>query len=94
MRIITSALKGKSGKIAERILARDFHYVFYAHWQGVNPARGVGWGAFKQVVERVNKHYANRLVWMRPRALTELFHRRATNQRMCGIKTRLARMSY
>lgn len=73
---------GKTGRIAERILAHEPHCVFYAHWQGVNPARGVGWGAFKQVVERVNKHYADRVVWMRPSALTESFHRQAMSQRM------------
>ncbi len=71
---------GESGKIAERILARKPHCVFYAHWQGVNPASGVGWGAFKEVVGRVHKHYADRVVWKRPSALAELFHRRGTTK--------------
>jgi hypothetical protein len=34
----------------------------------------VGWKAFQQVVERVKKHYGDRVVWLRPSALTEAYH--------------------
>lgn len=62
---------GESGRIVEKIRAGAPRCVFYAHWQGVNPANGNGWAAFKQVVARVRQHYADRVVWMRPSAVTE-----------------------
>ena len=66
---------GQSGRIAERVRAGASHCVLYGHWQGLNPVNGVGWKAFQQVVQRVKKHFADRVVWMRPSALTDLIHR-------------------
>ena len=71
---------GKSGRIVEKILAGSPRCVFYAHWQGVNPVNGVGWQAFQQVVQRINKHYRNRVTWMRPSALTDAYHRQAAEK--------------
>jgi hypothetical protein len=71
---------GASGRIVEKVRAGAPRCVLYGHWQGVNPVKGVGWEAFKQVVHRVQKHYADRVVWMRPSALTDLYHRQAGNK--------------
>jgi hypothetical protein len=65
---------GESGRIVEKIRAGAPRCVLYGHWQGLNPAQGVGWEAFQQVVRRVQKHYADRVTWMRPSALTDLYH--------------------
>jgi hypothetical protein len=65
---------GKSGAMVEKIRAGAPYFVFYGHWQGLNPANGVGWPAFKQVVARVKQHYGDRVVWMRPSALSQLIH--------------------
>ncbi len=71
---------GASGRIVEKVRAGAPRCVLYGHWQGVNPVKGVGWEAFKQIVHRVQKHYADRVVWMRPSALTDLYHRQAGNK--------------
>ena len=68
---------GESGRIVEKIRAGAPRCVFYGHWQGLNPAQGVGWQAFQQVVRRVQKHYADRVSWMRPSALTDQYHSQA-----------------
>ena len=68
---------GESGRIVEKIRAGAPRCVLYGHWQGLNPAQGVGWQAFQQVVRRVQKHYADRVSWMRPSALTHQYHSRA-----------------
>jgi hypothetical protein len=65
---------GESGRMVEKILTGAPRCVFYTHWQGVNPGNGVGWKAFQQVVYRIRKYYDNRVVWMRPSALTNLHH--------------------
>jgi hypothetical protein len=44
--------------------------MFYAHWQGLNPANGLGWKAFTQVVRRVEKYLGDKVIWMRPSQLT------------------------
>jgi hypothetical protein len=66
---------GKSGRIAERIRSGAPYCVFYAHWQGINPFDGVGWQAFQQVVDRIQHHFPDRAKWMRPSALTDLYHK-------------------
>ena len=62
---------GKAGRLVEKIRAGAPRCVFCGHWQGMNPAKGVGWTAFKQVIARLQEHYADRVVWMRPSAITE-----------------------
>ncbi len=71
---------GQSGRIVEKVRAGAPQCVLYGHWQGMNPANGVGWKAFQQVVQRVQKHIADRVVWMRPSALTDRYHRQATKR--------------
>ncbi len=68
---------GRSGRIAERVRSGASHCVLYGHWQGLNPVNGAGWKPFQLVVQRIKKHFADRVVWMRPSALTDLFHRQA-----------------
>jgi hypothetical protein len=65
---------GTSGAIVRHVQAGAPYCVWYAHWQGLNPAKGVGWPAFTTVVERVQKHLAGRVVWMRPSDITARFH--------------------
>ena len=47
---------GKSGIIVRHVQAGAPYCIWYAHWQGLNPAKGVGWPAFTTVVERIRKH--------------------------------------
>ena len=65
---------GKTGRIVEKVENGASHCLLYSHWQGLNPANGVGWEAFKAVVSRVEEHLADRVLWMRPSAITELVH--------------------
>ncbi len=62
---------GQRGRIVELARAGAEYCIFYSHWQGLNPANGVGWRAFTQVVERVQKHLRDQVVWMRPSAYTD-----------------------
>lgn len=62
---------GDSGRLVEAVRAGARYCIFYAHWQGLNPASGVGWQAFQTVVGRVRKHLADRIVWMRPSEYTD-----------------------
>jgi hypothetical protein len=62
---------GEGGRIVEAVRAGAAYCIFYAHWQGLNPATGVGWQAFQSVVRRVRKFLADRVVWMRPSQYTE-----------------------
>ncbi len=71
---------GDSGGIVDKIRAKASHCVFYGHWQGINPVNGVGWEAFRQVVQRIQKHYGDQVAWMRPSALTEIYHRQTERQ--------------
>ncbi len=62
---------GKSGRIVDLVRREAPYCLFYCHWQGLNPANGVGWKAFKKVVARVKKHLRNEVVWMRPSEYTD-----------------------
>ncbi len=52
---------------------KDHHAycLFYSHWQGLNPANGVGWSAFQTLVARVQKHLRDQVIWMRPSEYTD-----------------------
>jgi hypothetical protein len=63
---------GSSGRIVDLVRAGAPYCIFFAHWQGLNPANGVGWRAFTQVVERVERFLHNQVVWMRPSDYTNL----------------------
>lgn len=62
---------GQSGRMVELVHSGALYGLFYAHWQGLNPANGVGWNAFTQVVHRVKKYLGDQVVWMKPSQLTE-----------------------
>ncbi len=68
---------GKSGMIVRRVKAQSPYCVWYCHWQGLNPAKGVGWRAFTTVVERIRRHLGDRVVWMRPSEITDHYHQTA-----------------
>jgi hypothetical protein len=68
---------GERGRIVELVRAGAPYCLFYAHWQGLNPATGVGWKAFTEVIERVHKHLGDQVVWMRPSEYTDLCHQSA-----------------
>ncbi len=65
---------GESGIIADHLREDAPYCLWYAHWQGLNPTSGVGWSAFKTVVERIEKHLSDRVVWMRPSEITDRHH--------------------
>jgi hypothetical protein len=62
---------GQSGRIVELVRAGAPYCLFYAHWQGMNPATGVGWDAFTTMVKRVRTHLGARVTWQRPSAYTD-----------------------
>ncbi len=65
---------GKSGIVVRHVAAGAPYCIWYAHWQGLNPAKGVGWRAFTTVIDRIGKHLGDRVVWMRPSEITERYH--------------------
>ena len=69
------AADGKSGIIIRHLQAGDPYCIWYAHWQGLNPGKGVGWRAFTTVVERVRTHLAGRVAWMRPADIAARYHK-------------------
>ena len=66
---------GKSGIIVRHVDSGAPYCLFYAHWQGLNPATGVGWPAFTTVIDRIRTHLHDRVVWMPPSDLTDHYHR-------------------
>jgi len=48
--------------------------MWYMHWQGLNPEKGVGWEPFKTVIGRIEKHLAGKVVWMRPSDIVTQYH--------------------
>jgi hypothetical protein len=63
---------GQSGRIVDFVRAQAPYCMFYSHWQGLNPVNGVGWKAFTQVVQRVQKHLHEEVIWMRPSEFTSM----------------------
>ena len=66
---------GKSGVVVRHLEAGAPYCIWYAHWQGLNPAKGVGWRAFTTVVERIRKHLHERVIWMRPSDISDRYHK-------------------
>jgi hypothetical protein len=62
---------GKAGIVVRHVQAGAPYCIWYAHWQGLNPVKGIGWQAFTTVVERIRKHLGDRVVWMRPSEITD-----------------------
>ena len=65
---------GKSGIIVKHLEEGAPYCMWYMHWQGLNPGSGVGWTAFKTVVERIEQHLGDRVVWMRPTDIVQKYH--------------------
>jgi hypothetical protein len=65
---------GESGIVTEHVRSGAPYCLWYAHWQGLNPVNGVGWGAFTTVVERIHTHLRDQVVWMRPSEITDRYH--------------------
>ena len=65
---------GKSGIIVRHVQSGAPYCIWYAHWHGLNPAKGVGWPAFTTVIERIGKHLRDRVLWMRPSEITDRYH--------------------
>lgn len=72
--------QGSSGRIVELVRSGAPYCLFYAHWQGLNPANGVGWQAFREVVQRIKRHLTGQIVWMRPSAYTDTVHAALADQ--------------
>ncbi|MGC8639338.1 MAG: hypothetical protein ACP5XB_05600 [Isosphaeraceae bacterium] len=64
---------GRSGIIPRRVEAQAPYCLWYAHWQGLNPVKGVGWGALRTVVTRTRKHLDGHVVWLRPSDITRRY---------------------
>jgi hypothetical protein len=62
---------GQAGRLVDLVRAHLPYALFYTHWQGLNPANGVGWAAFTQVIRRVQKHLRDEVAWMRPSEYTD-----------------------
>ena len=62
---------GERGIIIDHLRAGSPYCIWYAHWQGLNPATGVGWGAFTTVVGRIERHLPGRVEWLRPSQIPE-----------------------
>ncbi len=65
---------GKSGILVRHIEAGAPYCIWYSHWQGLNPAKGVGWQAFVTVIERIQRHLRDRVAWMRPSDIAGRYH--------------------
>lgn len=65
---------GKAGIVIRHLSQRAPYCIWYAHWQGLNPGNGVGWDAFRRVVDRIRKHLGDRVVWMRPSDMVMQYH--------------------
>lgn len=57
---------GQSGRIVELLRQGAPYCLYYSHWQGYNPHNGIGWDAFRSVVQRVEDHLAGEVEWVRP----------------------------
>jgi hypothetical protein len=66
---------GKSGIIVKHLEDGAPYCMWYMHWQGLNPESGVGWEAFKTVIERIEKYLGDRVVWMRPSDIVTQYHK-------------------
>jgi hypothetical protein len=66
---------GTAGRFVELLDQSAPYILFYAHWQGMNPEKGVGWDAFREVVDRVGRHMENRVTWVRPSEITDSWHK-------------------
>jgi hypothetical protein len=65
---------GQSGIIIRHLENNAPYCMWYMHWQGLNPEKGVGWKAFKTVTDRINKHLSDKVVWMRPGDIVTAYH--------------------
>jgi hypothetical protein len=62
---------GTSGRLVALLEKGAPYLLFYAHWQGLNPEKGVGWDAFREVVDRVDRHLGGKVKWVRPSEITD-----------------------
>ena len=62
---------GQSGRLVDLVRAQVPYCLFFTHWQGLNPANGVGWDAFTQVIRRVQHYLGDQVEWMRPSQYTD-----------------------
>ena len=65
---------GKSGIIIKHLAENAPYCMWYMHWQGLNPEKGVGWEAFKTVNDRINKYLKDKVIWMRPSDIVTAYH--------------------
>ncbi|KYH41317.1 MAG: putative secreted protein [Candidatus Bathyarchaeota archaeon B26-1] len=54
------------GRMADLIRNGSPTAIFHMHWQGLNPATGLGWPAFQELIRRLNDQFGDRIVWKRP----------------------------
>ncbi len=57
---------GKAGRIPELVQSGAAQCFFCAHWFSMNPGLPEGWGAFQEIVRRINATLADRVEWVKP----------------------------
>jgi hypothetical protein len=62
---------GQRGRLVELVRSGAPYALFFGHWQGVNPANGLGWPVFTQLVARVQRFLKDEVIWMRPSEYTD-----------------------
>ena len=65
---------GKSGIILQHLENNSPYCIWYMHWQGMNPEKGIGWETFKTVINRIRKHLTDQALWMRPSDVVTAYH--------------------
>jgi hypothetical protein len=65
---------GKTGIIVDHLEKGDPYCMWYMHWQGLNPEKGVGWEAFQTVIDRIENHLGDQVVWLRPSDMVTMYH--------------------
>ncbi len=65
---------GKSGIILKHLEEHAPYCMWYMHWQGVNPEKGLGWAAFRTVINRIKTHLNDKVIWMRPSDIAVAYH--------------------
>jgi len=55
-----------AGRMGDLIRSESPMAIFHMHWPGINPATGLGWPAFRELVRKLNRQFGDRILWKRP----------------------------
>jgi hypothetical protein len=68
------AADGQGGRLPEMLAQGTQTLVYFSHWQNVRPEVELGFQAFQEVARRLNEHWGDRIVWMRPSEIAAYRH--------------------